>query len=241
MISTATLSDDSRFGDNTFGSQPRYEVTKTEGGERWSDNGPGADTWFSIVTDVDKVTIVTNLTAEALESIAVATAWHYKSKLQERDNAEKTPNVPRICLAADALAAKLAQTEEAQMMKDVKRYYVMHPKSRWISVVGLRDRNIAKVPDWTQLIQPEGERFITALMGRTPSISIDDPGYERKATETRPGHIHAVHLAFPRSHLCLPKQKGLGRISQREICVALFATLTSCKWADISKDGDPAY
>jgi hypothetical protein len=180
MSSTATLSAASRFGTHTFGSNPSYKVEVKKGGERWSDDGPGADTWFSIVTSGDKVTIATNLTAAALESIAVATARHHTGEVQEGGNAAERPNIPRICIAADALAAKLEQTEKAQMMKDVKRYYVMHPKSRWISVAGLQDRKIAKVPDWTQLIQPEGERFITALMGRTPSIAIDDPGYESK-------------------------------------------------------------
>jgi hypothetical protein len=151
------------------------------------------------VTEADtvkEVTIDTNLTRAALGSIAVAIARHHKSKVQEAGNAAERPNIPRICIAADALAAKPEQTdciaadalsakpeqtEKAQMMKDVKRYYVMHPESRWISVAGLRDRNIAKeVRDSTRLIQPEGERFITALMGRTPSISTDDPGYESK-------------------------------------------------------------
>jgi hypothetical protein len=182
MSSTATLSAASSFGADMFGSQPDFGFQMTEGGEDWFDKNPNNNTWFSI-SIADTVTIDTNLTALNLEAILAATARHHKSKVQEGGNAKKTPNIPRICIAADALASKLAQTEEAQMqmMKDVKGCYGTHPKSRWISVADSKDRKKAKeVKDSTRLIQPEGERFITALKGRTPSISIDDPGYESK-------------------------------------------------------------
>jgi hypothetical protein len=178
-----------------FGSQPDFGVNITKGGEDWFDKNPNNNTWFSISIDdtvneadtVKEVTVDTNLSAEALEAILAATVRHHKSKVQEGGNAKKTSNIPRICIAADALASKLAQTEEAhaQMMKDVIRCYGTHPKSRWISVADSKDRKKAKVKgstakDSTRLIKPEGERFITALKGRTPNISIDDPGYESK-------------------------------------------------------------